>query len=240
MNQRAYRINIWIVLFLCLGALGLLSCSDSEKDKGTNPILAPSGAEMLGLVNGRSLDYLQIDTTITWVPSYQVSEDTSGHIVRISGSGNEWIITDDSTDMLNVLISDPYVSINGYWRKIGDNPTLVFFLTPAIIYNRSIEPGGSWDGYTPVYTTDTGAASFPFHFAYFGFYFTRTYAGQAQVLTPAFVGSAYRFDTELFVNETDTEPLVVVSEYYAVGIGLVRSEFRAPGLIRIRSLRSHS
>jgi len=231
----------WLVFFLCMTLL-FAACSDSdeEEESSTGPSLTVKGADLLGLVDGRTLEYVVSDTIIIWFPSYSVETDTCTQIIRISGEDNDWIIRDDNTLMLNLKVSDPFVLHNGYWRKVGQYDALIWFPVPAIAMDRSVSENQSWNGFVPVYTTDSGDMSFSFYYGYFGFHFTKTFAGLEEIFVPAYGGSAYRYDIKLFGKADDNDPLATVVEYYVANIGLVRQEFHAEGWTRVLSLRAYN
>lgn len=228
-------MNIRLVLILCL--LTLLSCSESNNTID-GPNLIPSGLDLMGLTNGRTFVYSQIDSSETWTPNYQVTEDTSTLTINIEGSSDDWIIYNDSIKMLNLKVTEPYIALNGYWIKVNDSDALSYFPIPAIIMDLTAKEGSSWSGYTPQFSDNIENESLQFLYGYFGFHFTKTYTGKEQVLVPAFVGDAYTFEALLYENEGDEESVATVTEYYANKIGLVKLEMHANGFIRVLTLRT--
>ncbi len=229
-------MNIRIVLILCLVAL--LGCSESNNTID-GPNLVPSGLDLMGLTNGRTFVYSQIDTTVTWDP-YKVTEDTLTLTTKIEGSSDDWIIYNDTVKILNLKVTEPYIALNGYWIKVNDSDALSYFPIPAIIMDLTAKEGSSWNGYTPQFSDNIEDESIQFLYGYFGFHFKKTYTGKEQVLVPAFVGDAYTFEVLLFVNEDDDEPMAIVTEYYANKIGLVKLEMHAGGFTRVLTLRTYN
>ena len=231
--------NTWSTVILCV-LLMLFACSDDGVETpSTGPSLGLSVPDILGLADGRMLEYSRIDTITTWIPNYDVREDTGTQLISIVGGTNDWIIRDDTVPVINLKISDPYTLHNGYWRKVGLSDALVYFPAPAVMLNRSAAQNQSWEGYVPIYTSDSGEVSRIFYYGYFGFYFSKTYMGTQQVFVPAFGGTTLLYETKLFRNEDDVLPIATITENYAAGIGLVRQELRGEGLIRILSLREY-
>ena len=231
--------NIWFVCFLCALLLVVACTDDDGLTPGPAPSLSLSGPDLLGLVDGRTLEYLRTDTIVTWIPDYRVQEDTGTEIISIVGSGSDWIIRDDTVPLLNLKVSDPFILHNGYWRKVADSDALVYFPVPAISLDRSATQDEPWSGFIPACTSDSGSMSYVFYYGYFGFYFTKSYSGTEQIFVPAFGGNAFRHNVKLFRDQDDTDPVATVVEHYAPGIGLVRQELRAEGLVRILSLRAY-
>jgi hypothetical protein len=230
MTKRFFAV-LPILLLLVLA----ISCGN-EDNSPNSPLNSLDGADLLGLIDNRTFDYFEIDTVITLLPIRTVKIDTSIHRFSVTGSGNDWIVSDSAGDMLNLKLSDPYVLQNGYWREEGDSSILVYFATPAILMNRSLEVNQSWDSHTPHYTVEGGSLSFPFYFSYFGYFTTKTYVGREEVLVPAGAYDAYRFDVELYANVTDATPTATVEEYFSPSVGLVKLSFRGLGLSRTLNL----
>ncbi len=219
----------------------LAGCSEDEDDgTGSGPSFAVGGRDLLGLVDGRTLDYMVIDTIITWLPSYNVEVDTGTQIIWISGDGDDWIIKDGGTPLLNLKISEPFVLHNGYWRKVGVSDALVYFPVPAIAMDGSAIQGESWSCDVPAYTSDSGDFSFAFYYGYFGFHFTKTYTGVEEIFVPAFAGNSYRYEVKLFADTDHEDPVATIVEYYVPTIGLLRQEFHAEGLTRVLNLRAYN
>jgi hypothetical protein len=231
--------NICFVCFLCTLLLVAACTDDDGLTPGPAPSLSLSGPDLLGLVDGRTLEYLRTDTLVTWIPDYRVQEDTGTEIISIVGSGSDWIIRNDTVPLLNLKVSDPFILHNGYWRKVGQSDALVYFPVPAIAIDRSATQDEPWSGFIPAYTSDSGSTSYVFYYGYFGFYFTKSFSGTEQIFVPAFGGNAFRHVVKLFRNQGDTDPVATVVEHYAPGIGLVRQELRAEGLVRTLSLRAY-
>jgi len=231
--------NIWSVCFLCFCLFTAACSDDSEEEPGPGPSLIVTGTDMLGLTDGRTLEYARVDTTVTWIRGYKVEVDTGTQLIRVSGGGSDWVIKNDTVPLLNLKVSSPFIMQNGYWRKVGDLDAIVWFQTPAVVMDRTADKDVSWDGALPVYEADSGSFRVAFFFGYFGFYFTKTFVGTEQVFVPAFGGATYRYEVHLYRHAGDKEPLASVVENYAPNIGLVRQTFRGEGLTRVLSLRTY-
>jgi len=218
---------------ICAGCL-LLGCG--EDDVILSPLERLDGASLLGLVNNRTLIYLQTDTVVSFDPTYSVTVTTSSQVIKINGSGSDWMIKDGDNPLINLKLTNESVIQNGYWRTVDDHDSLFYFAEPPILMARSLASERSWEGYTPFYETDTSSLSLLFYYAYFGFHFEKQFVDNVHLLLPAGSFDAYRFDVSLFVNSSDTIPVVRISEYYAPAIGLVKLHLRGGALSRTLSL----
>jgi len=216
---------IMILLALYLG----LACD--EKNNPADSEETTEGLNLLGLVNNRTLNYFQIDT-VTLIPSFDIEIDSSNFTIRISGAGNNWVIKDHEQPLINMLVSNNYILQNGFWRDINGTDTLFYFPLPSVVMMRSFQTNTYWDDITPRLTTDTGDIRYPFYNCYFGFYYEKAYVGtKALTLTPGEF-TAYRFDVNLYLNQTDSLPVATASEYYSPSVGLVKIIFNGQGLKR--------
>lgn len=227
-----HRFFIFII-GVCAGCL-LLGCG--EDDVVISPLERLDGASLLGLANGRSLNYLQTDTVVSIDPIYSVTVTTSSRAVRIGGGGSDWVVKKGDSPLINLKLTNESVIQNGYWRTIDGHDSVFYFATPPVIMSRSLASEPSWDGYTPFFETDTSSLSLLFCYAYFGFHFEKQFIENVHLLLPAGSFDTYRFDVSLFVDPSDTVPVVRISEYYAPGIGLVKLRLKGGPLTRTLSL----
>lgn len=229
-------INSLIVVAILSGATLLGGC-DEDTPQPQGPDKSPLAVNLLGLADGKTLDYIRIDSIVRWVPSYSLQVDTSTQVLGISGSAGDWVVSDNSTPLINLKLSEPFTLLNGFWRKVGGFDALVTFPEPAIVMNTETAVDGSWESAVPSFVSDTGLTRFPFVYAYFGFNTRKTYSGTEEIITPVFAGDAFRFDVELLSNPGDSVSIASAVEYYAANLGLVRWEFRGEGFTRILVLR---
>ncbi|MFZ5979427.1 MAG: hypothetical protein ACOYVF_02240 [Candidatus Zixiibacteriota bacterium] len=230
----AKKITLIMILILALSWTG---CDENDSDEGLSPT-SVEGLNLLGLVNNRSLYYFQLDTT-TLVPSFEVEIDSLFRTINIAGSGTGWVVSDDDQPLINLLITNHYILQNGYWQDAGAVDSLYYFPIPSVLMMRSFENSVPWKDYTPPLATDSGNIHYPFYYSYFGFYFEKTFVGTEQlVLTPGEF-TAYRFDTDLYLNRTDTVPVATATEYYTPNIGLIKLVFTGQGLKRYLYLVSY-
>jgi hypothetical protein len=227
-----HRSSIFI-MGLCAGGL-LLGCG--KDDVIMSPMERLDGSSLLGLVNNRTLSYLQTDTVVSIDPVYSVTVTTLSQMVKISGSGSDWMIKDGDSPLINLKLTKESVIQNGYWRTVDDQDSLFYFAEPPILMTRSLASDRSWDGYTPFFETDTSSHSLLFYYASFGFHFEKQFIDSVHLLLPAGSFNAYHFDVSLFVNPSDTVPIVRISEYYAPAVGLVKLHLRGGALSRTLSL----
>ena len=95
-------------------------CSDNDP---IGPGAGASGGALLGLIDDHTLEYNQIDSVTTYVL------DNEGHQIRtvtvtptvetisIIKDGDNWIIRDGATKMLNIKDTGPYIINNGYYHS---------------------------------------------------------------------------------------------------------------------------
>ena len=227
-----FRYSILVVI-LCGLALAL-GCT--ENGSSTAPDKSSDGTQLLGLVNARTLEYLQTDTVTTFVPDYHVTVTTTILKVRITGGDADWVISVDTRPVINLKLSDPYILQNGYWRPGATGDTLVYFPEPAIVMVHSVGGSSNWKTYTPMYFTGSGSTAWVVFNAYFGFYLEKKFTTKEQLLLPAGTFTASRFDVDLFTNQSDTTAVANSVEYYAPAVGLAKLVFKGQGLNRTLSL----
>lgn len=225
-----------ILLSLLLAALGGWSCGADDTGVASEPASSPSGLNLAGLVNGRTLIYFQTDTITTVFPVYEQRIENALRTLQISGSSNSWVIAEDSTPMINLAVTAAAVLHNGYWRSYGATDSLVLFDEPAEALHRTLNIGSVWFDYTPEYVGSSGSQRRLYLTYPFGYYFSRTYTGTQSVTVPAGQFTAYVFETELFVRSDDLDPVARMTEYYADGIGLVKQVVRGQELTRVMNL----
>jgi hypothetical protein len=231
-GDNLFRYTILVVILCGL----LLSAGCTENGSGTSPDKSSDGTQLLGLVNGRTLEYLQTDTLTTFIPDYRVTVTSSVVKIRMSGAEADWIISLDARPVINLKLSDPYVLQNGYWHPSLGGDTLVYFAEPAVIMKRSVGGSDKWTSYTPMYFTGTSNTAWIFYNAYFGFYTEKKTAGTEQLLLPAGAFTTSRFDVDLYGSQYDSVAVAQSTEYYAPAIGLAKLVFKGQGLNRTLSL----
>jgi hypothetical protein len=218
---------------MCAGCF-LLGCG--EDGVIISPLERLDGASLLGLVNNRTLSYLQTDTVVSIDPTYRVTVTTSSQVIKIGGGGSDWVIKNGDSPLINLKLTNESVIQNGYWRIVDDHDSLFYFAKPPILMTRSLASNRNWNGYTPFFETDISSLSLLFYYASFGFHFKKQFVDNVHLLLPAGSFDAYRFDVSLFINPSDTIPVVRMSEYYAPAIGLVKLHLRGGALSRTLSL----
>jgi hypothetical protein len=239
MYWRGLTINTLLVVFLLSLALAV-GCEDNQTDENVaGPELAPTGQELLGLKDGRRLDYLVTDTTIEW-PSLEISVDSGTQVIRISKDNNEWTIHDDSVPIISLQMSSPSVLHNGYWRTFGESVAKVFFPEPAISIQQASDIGKEWGGYVAPYTSDTSESNWIFHVGYFGYYYTKKFLGMEQIQTEGWTGKAYKYEAKIYRNADDLNHAAIITEFYAPGVGLVMQLWDVTLFKRVLSLRDYT
>ena len=211
-------------------AAALAGCG--EEDPVSGPDRVSDGAALLRLVDGDTLRYFRVDTTVTIDSMYHIETDQGTMQIVIEGDGEDWVFRHGSDPAINVRRSGEAVLISGYWRHDDSTENIVYFAEPSVLVKRDLVPGQWWDGYTPSFSTPQGSRRVPVYFANFGFYFVKTYRGTESVTVPMGTFTAHRYDTELFVHGGDSTAVARVAEHYVYNLGLVRSRFEGGGLTR--------
>lgn len=225
-------------LFVSLIFISLLLACSSNGPAG--PDASVSAASMLGLSDGRTLQYSQIDTTISYVydpdispdPIRVVSDTTQTRTITISQNESNWIIKDGLTPRLNLIASGDYVLHNGFYSNLGAGDTLVYFQTPAILMSNSPAIDDSWSYSTGPYETANDSLTSNFYLAYFGYHATKTFVGEEEVIVTAGAYKTYRFEVDLFLGSLNTMPVGHATEWYAADTGLIKLRFEDSGFIR--------
>ncbi len=220
------RRSIVLIVLLVLSVAGCGSDGSRNTTGSSSDALT-----WLGLVDGRTLTYFQIDSLVTLDPSYQLTVTQSTFDISISGSGDDWVINRPQKPGINLKLGSNSALINGFWH-FGTTSTLTYFAQPIIVMPRYPIINKTWSGFTPFYVGDSGNQSIPFYIANFGFYFDKTFKGVETVLVTAGEFDANRFDVLLYANEFDTAPVAEISEFYVPSIGIVKKVMRGGGLTR--------
>lgn len=235
--MRNLRISHLAILLLpALAALCGWSCGTEDTGVASEPSSSPSGLNLAGLVNGRTLIYFQTDTITTLFPVYEQRIENTLRTLQISGGGMNWVIAEDSTPMINLAVTTAAVLHNGYWRSYGATDSLVLFDEPAESLRRVLKVDSAWFDYTPEYGALAGSQRRLYLTYPFGYYFSKRYTGTRPVTVPGGQFTAYVFETELFVRSDDLEPVARMTEYYADGVGLVKQVVRGQELTRVMNL----
>lgn len=230
------RLLILILLLAPAAILPLVAGCDSDDETPNGPSASIDGLSLMGLISDHSLEYFQIDTTVTLDP-LETTVETTIETLTVSGAGEDWIIYDNSDRLMNLKVSQSYLLQNGYWYKDGLTDDLAYFPTPAILMRRDLSDSPTWETYIPPYVVDSVSQTFPRFFTYFGFQVRKYYVGIEEVLVPAGAYDAHRFDVELYANINDSTPIATSVEYYAPSIGMVKQKIEArPTFVRTLNL----
>ncbi|MDH4157271.1 MAG: hypothetical protein OEW00_08350 [candidate division Zixibacteria bacterium] len=229
MSLRAFIPGLAAVLMLLPG------CGEDDGVSSQPPGYV-NGLTLMGLVDNRSLQYIQTDTTTSFDPVYSVTVATVSKTIRIAGAGDEWIVMQADSPLINLRVTDESVIQNGYWQRDNDVDSLFYIPIPPVVMMRSLWPQRSWEGFTPRLAAGETEVMLPFYYSNFGFSFTRTFADRRSLLVPAGSFETYHFSVDLFANPYDSLPAAHVDEYYAPGVGLVRLSLRGGPLVRTLSL----
>lgn len=200
-------------------SLIMTGCADSD-----NPVNTPGSFDarsLMGLVDGRTLYYIQTEIEVTIEP-FSITKTDTVIEVSVGGADDDWIFYRSNQPLINLKISENSIIQNGYWRTFNGIDSLVYYTTPPLILERTVQQNSSWIYYTPYYQSEGGQSLLPYYFANFGFKVSKTYVGNETVITPAGEFDTYRYDLVLSTSEFGENAVAEISEYYAPNIGLVK------------------
>ncbi len=226
-----------IICCILLGMLIITGCEDSNNILDTPKTI--DGLSLLGLSNGRTLVYIQTDTVISLDPIFISTTDTTLSIL-ITGADNDWIIHNGVEKLINLKVASGSIIQNGYWKNINGQDSLIYFASPPLLMERTLNSDLSWTYYTPFYQSDTSPEYFPFYYANFGFKVIKEYKGIETIITPAGEFDSSRFDLLLYTTAYGNDPIAEASEYYVPNIGLVKQDFNIGALKRSLILANYS
>ncbi len=219
-----YRITIAIFLIMIFVAVGCDKSSESP------PVVDyPDSADLLGLKRNHTLHYVIYDSIVTYIPDYSVTIDTTDLSLEITeGEGNQVELTVDGTPH-DVLTVDPLGVLHTGLIRYDVNPPETLFYTPTpIIMPREYAIGSSWSVISPQYDEKSALL-----FLNYGYLTQRTFEGKIDIVLPTNSYESYYFKSCLFFNETSPDTMMVVDEYYADNVGLVKLLSRGGGSRRL-------
>jgi len=222
----------WAVLAVIVAA-AMIRCG--EDNGGPNPSDAVDGADLFGLADARTLVYLRTDTVRDSAFELHVYEALDTIVIR--GNGDDWTVTGHGQPMLSLKVTGDFILQNGYW-PVGTaaSADLIYFAVPPVLMPRRLQADQVWEGHYPFYRDGDTEYQRLFLYSYFGFYFTRSFTGNAALTLPAGSFTSLAFEVRLFQDDTDVHPLATVREYYVPAVGLVRLSFEAGAFKRVLNL----
>ena len=230
---------IFIFIAFILLSLFFLSCGEDNipTDNNTNleesPTTYEDGFNLMGFADGRSFNYLKIDTVTSLDSIYSIDVTSSLITFSFSGNDEDWITKKDEVPYNNLKISEFSILLNGYWKTIDETEVINYFSVPPMIMPREITKDINWSGYFPSFETDS---TFLFYNAYYGFYFDKQFVGIERIIIPAGEFDAYRFDVDLFDSEFSNSPVIQIQEYYVPFLGMVKHQLTGGPLKQSLSL----
>lgn len=221
---------------ILVGGCGEQDSDGPVQSQTPAPPTHTEGIALMGLVDGLTLQYLQTDTVILIDSVYSVSVSTTTLKIEVSGSGPEYLISSDRVKWMNYRSSDHNILFNGYWKTTFSRDSLYFFPEPPSIMPRRVIDSVELTGFTPAYGSD---ATRIFYNSYFGFFFSKKFVRKTRLSLPAGEFDCFQFDVQLFTDQSMKNPLILVSEYYSVGLGLVKQTLVGGSLKRTLSLTKY-
>lgn len=223
----------------CLIAMAVLAAIIGCNKSTTAPATVnyPDGANLLGLKKSHTLSYIIYDSTVIFIPYYSVLVDTSAMQLTItpgSSSQVELLVDGQPHDLLT--LDDLGVLHSGQIRSDVQPPDTLYFYPTPLLMPGTYTSGNSWSIESPSYTTDSGEERFSLLYINYGFVTLRKFIGKAEVVLPTGSYETYQFQSHLFLNDSSTDTLMTVDEFYAAGVGPVKIASRAAGSRRIMIL----
>jgi hypothetical protein len=227
-----------LIAGLTAAVILLPGCGEDDGVSSQSPGYV-NGLTLMGLADGRTLQYIRTDSTTSFDPVYDVSVTVEPETIRIAGTGDEWIVMQSDSPLINLRVTDEAIIQNGYWQTVNDVDSLFYIPVPPVVMMRSLWSQRSWQGFTPRLAAGETEVMLPLYYSNFGFSFTRMFTDRQSVLVPAGSFETYHFSVDLFANPYDSVPAAHVDEYYAPGVGVVQLSLRGGPLVRTLSLVDH-
>jgi len=210
-------------------ALAVLMLAASGCDKSTDPVEVvpfPPGDKLLGLTGDHTLHYIVYDSTVVYYPAYSVNVDTTDMMVDIThGQGNQYRLSIDGAAHDLLTVDTRGVLHSGQIRSYIIPQDTVFYVPTPVLMPAPMSSVTPWTVATPEVMTASGEERRSLLFLNYGFFTQRTFEAIADVILPTSSYTAYRFQALLFYDEnTVDDTLMIIDEYYAVDVGLVKLE----------------
>ncbi len=200
----------------------VLGCSESNDTGPENTSL--DGADLLGLLQNHDLHYIVYDSVVTVSPeSLIVTRDTSFldiSIVRGQQNQVELDVSGLAHDLLTIDQSG--VLHTGQIRPQAQPPDTLYYYPTPVIMPRVFAPGSAWSFTSPMYRENSVEKRKTLLNLVYGYYVERRYIGPVSVVLPSQSFAAYYFRATLFLDESSTDTLMTIDEYYAPGVGPVK------------------
>lgn len=210
----------------------IVGCNGSSDP--TAPVTFAGGVELLGLTDTHELRYVIYDSTITYLPVYSVTVDTTETTMQITpGQGGTVELGIDNIAHDLLTIDDIGVLHSGQIRPAAiPEDTIIFFPTPVVM-RQNLTVGETLGVTSPAYLQDSVSRRMSLFFLNYGYHTLRTFVGKTQIVVPISSYDAYHFTTAIMLDADATDTVMTCDEYYAPDVGLVKMEARAPGSRRL-------
>jgi len=219
--------------FILLGLLVWLSSCNRSSDPSI-PTTYPSAQSILGLTRDHQLHYLVFDSIVSYVPYYRVEVDTNEFILTVTrGTDQTVALSYDGRPRDLLAIDNVGVLHSGQIRPDAAPPDTLFYVPTPVIIPQNYYGLSSHALYTPLLMTDSGYQRLSTLFFNYGFFTRRTFLQETQIVLPTSSYTAYRFRAYLFLDDTVADTAMVVDEFYAAEVGLVKLDAVASGMHRL-------
>ena len=216
----------YILPILLLTLMALIGCGDSNDP--TAAVEYPSGASLLGLTETHTVHYQIIDSIVTYDP-YLVIMDTTNLYLAVAPGVNQQVVLriDGNLHDLLTIDSDGILHTAQFVPDGTPPDTIIYFFPTPIIIPASTTANQTWTVNTPLLTEDSQEQRRSVLFMHYGFSVSRTFRGQQTIVVPASSYNTYYFESDLYLNESDTIPTLTAEEFFAEGVGLVQQILRS-------------
>jgi len=215
------RLPILAALMMILAAV--IGCSESS-DTPTDNNAFPDGANLLGLTRDHSLHYIVYDSVVTVSPeSLIVTRDTSYLDISIARGQQNQVELDVAGLAHDLLTIDQSAVLHtGQIRPQADPPDTLYLYPTPVIMPRVLGPGSVWSFTAPMYWEDDTEKRKTLLNLIYGYFVEREYIGTVNIVLPSRTFATYYFRSTLFLDESSTDTLMTIDEYYAPGVGPVK------------------
>jgi hypothetical protein len=189
------------------------------------PVENPDSAYLLGLNRDHQLHYVIYDSivSISFDEADTVFFDTTNLDIGITrGQNNQVEVAVGGLPHDLLTIDDIGVLHSGQIRSQVMPPDTLFFYPTPLIMPRNIFHGSTWYIDSPPYSSMSGDIQRTLLYFNYGYFTERSYLGQENVVLPTHSYNTFHFRSLLFADESSSDTLITVDEYYAAGVGPVK------------------
>jgi hypothetical protein len=193
--------------------------SDSELGESN-----PEAFYILGFNRNHDLRYIVYDSVVTILPDSQsITRDTTNldiSIMRGQDNNVELSVNGLPHDLFTIDVSG--ILHSGQIRPGAIPPDTLFFYPTPVIMPRFFTVGRTWSFMAPPYMEGEEYVKKSLLNLTYGYFTERTYLGRRDIVLPTGSYETYHFRSALFQDETSSDTMMTIDEYYSSGIGPVK------------------